>query len=78
MLTATDTEFTMQQAKPLHTKDLMTLLVNTAQWFKANGSTQWSGLLEGIDTHRTEEAIERGDVFVATNGDAISRAECLG
>lgn len=70
--TNSHTTFMMQQAQPIHTEDIMTLLVNTAKWFKANGSSQWNGLLEGIDSHRTEEAVARGDVFIATMNETIA------
>ena len=57
-------QFTMAQAKVGDTENVLSLLVEMAEWFKDNGSTQWNGLLQGIDSHRTEEAIQRGDVFV--------------
>lgn len=57
-------QFTMVQAKIVDTEDVLSLLVETAGWFKDNGSTQWNGLLKGIDSHRADEAVQRGDVFV--------------
>lgn len=57
-------QFTMAQAQVEDTEDVLSLLMETAEWFKDNGSTQWSGLLNGIDAHRTEEAVGRGDVFI--------------
>lgn len=54
----------IQQAKPEQTEAIQQLLVDTAKWFKEKGSTQWNGLLEGIDSHNTPEAIKRGDVYV--------------
>lgn len=56
--------FTMEQATTADTEAILSLLVKTAKWFQKNGSTQWSGLLEGVDTHRTAERIAEGDVFV--------------
>lgn len=64
--------FTMQQAMPLHTEEIIALLTNVAKWFQAKGSDQWSGLLQGIDSHNTKDAIRRGDVFIATEGEAIA------
>lgn len=65
-------ELRMHVAKEQDSGSVMNLLVDTARWFNENGSTQWSGLLEGIDTHHTKEAIKRGDVFVCKDGEVIS------
>lgn len=65
-------QFTMAQAKVEDTENVLSLLEETAEWFKDNGSTQWNGLLEGVDSHRTEEAIGRGDVFVCQVGTEIA------
>lgn len=56
--------FTMRQAQVEDTEEVLSMLVETAEWFQRNGSTQWQDLLKGIDSHRTAEAIEGGDVFV--------------
>ncbi len=40
------------------------LLVRTAEWLRDRGSNQWSGLLEGQDTHDITGSIENGHVFV--------------
>lgn len=37
--------FTMAQAKVEDTAHVLALLVESAEWFQANGSTQWNGLL---------------------------------
>lgn len=47
------------------------LLIESAKWLKAKGSKQWNGILEGKDNHDTKSAIERGDVFYFTKGDAL-------
>lgn len=58
-------KFTMVEAKEVDTKRVQSLLVETAEWFQKNGSTQWRELLEGSDTHNTAAAIKRGDVFIS-------------
>ncbi|MBT9251445.1 GNAT family N-acetyltransferase [Bacillus halotolerans] len=40
------------------------LLVRTAEWLRDRGSDQWSGLLEGHDSHDIVGSIESGLVFV--------------
>lgn len=47
------------------------LLIESAKWLKSKGSKQWNGILEGKDNHDTKSAIERGDVFYFTKGDAL-------
>lgn len=64
--------FTMHQATEKDREHILTLLTETANWFKSKGSSQWSGLLDGIDTHNTANAIERGDVFVCKNNSTIA------
>lgn len=56
---------TMRIAQPDDTESVMALLLETARWLQSKGSDQWSGLLEGKDSHNTPEAIKRGEVFVA-------------
>lgn len=70
--TNTNNIFKMQQATSVHTDEIMSLLMDAAKWFQSKGSDQWSGLLEGIDSHRTDEAVTRGDVFIATQDDVIA------
>ncbi|MWC27973.1 GNAT family N-acetyltransferase [Paenibacillus sp. MMS18-CY102] len=62
------------QAKEDDTAEVMALLIQTAEWFKRNGSTQWSGLLQGEDSHNTKDAIVRGQVYGFRSG---SRANAL-
>ncbi|MBP1973189.1 GNAT family N-acetyltransferase [Cohnella thailandensis] len=57
-------ETTARQALPEDAEAVMELLVQTATWLRSTGSAQWSGLLEGNDSHRTSDAVRRGDVFV--------------
>jgi hypothetical protein len=52
------------QAKEEDTAAVLQLLVNTAEWLKSKGSTQWSALLQGEDSHQTPEAIKRGEVYL--------------
>lgn len=54
----------MKQATKSEAAEIIQLLVDTAKWFQDNGSSQWAPLLKGFDSHHTEEAIQRGDVFV--------------
>ncbi|WP_063845941.1 GNAT family N-acetyltransferase [Paenibacillus sp. FJAT-27812] len=55
---------TVFQARPEDTDAVLQLLVRTAEWLKSKGSTQWSGLLQGEDSHQTPEAIKRGEVYI--------------
>ncbi len=43
------------------------LYLHTAVWLKESGSTQWSGLLQGLDHHNTAAAIRRREVFAFRN-----------
>lgn len=52
-----------QQANTQDTEEIMELLVQTAKWLHSQGSTQWSGLLEGEDSHNMESHISHGEVF---------------
>lgn len=45
-------------------KEVMELLVSAAEWLRDKGSSQWSGLLQGEDTHNMREAIAQGHVFL--------------
>lgn len=60
------------QAKIEDTEAVLQLLVQTAQWLKSKGSTQWSGLLEGDDSHQTPEAIKRGEVYIFMQGNLLA------
>jgi len=51
-------------AEPEDTHEVMSLLVNTAEWLLKRGSSQWSGLLRGEDSHNTPEAVNRGEVYL--------------
>lgn len=64
--------FNMEQATPQDTKEVLALLVNTAKWFQSKGSSQWGDLLKGVDSHRTDERIQAGDVFVCRENGGIS------
>jgi hypothetical protein len=77
MFTRTDHIGTIQsdievfQAREEDTAAVLQLLVNTAEWLKSKGSTQWSGLLQGEDSHRTPEAIKRGEVYIFVQDDTL-------
>ncbi len=43
--------FHICEAKREDAKEVEALLVRTAEWLREQGSSQWSGLLEGKDTH---------------------------
>ncbi|MDO7906961.1 GNAT family N-acetyltransferase [Paenibacillus sp. JX-17] len=40
------------------------LLLDTARWLQSTGSTQWSNLLKGEDSHDTPAAIRREEVIL--------------
>lgn len=69
-------QFTMHQAKVEHTSDILALLVESAKWLQSKGSTQWNALLDGVDSHNTEVAIQRGDVFICKDGEEIAWLCC--
>ncbi|MGG1571686.1 GNAT family N-acetyltransferase [Fictibacillus sp. NRS-1165] len=64
---AVNDEVLAYQASAEDTQEVMGLLVNTAQWLKSKGSTQWSELLEGKDVHGMARSILEGDVFIFKN-----------
>ncbi|MDR4434812.1 GNAT family N-acetyltransferase [Bacillus tequilensis] len=53
------------------------LLVRTAEWLRYRGSTQWSGLLEGQDTHDITGSIESGQVFVFKKDEELAAVVML-
>ncbi|MNV76620.1 Acetyltransferase (GNAT) family protein [compost metagenome] len=59
-------------AQPEDTEEIMSLLVETAEWLRSRGSSQWEGLLEGNDSHDTVGAILRRNVFVFKQGTEIA------
>lgn len=65
-------QYTIGQAQEENTKAILALLLDTAKWLRSKGSTQWSALLNGEDSHDTAGAIKRGDVFVAKAGEETS------
>jgi ribosomal protein S18 acetylase RimI-like enzyme len=54
----------VERASAENTTEVMSLLVNTAEWLLMKGSTQWNGLLKGEDSSNTPEAISRGEVYL--------------
>lgn len=61
-------DFRAVLAEQEDTGAVMALLTETAEWLRSQGSSQWSALLEGEDSHDTVGAIRRGDVFVFRKG----------
>ncbi|OAB46194.1 GNAT family N-acetyltransferase [Paenibacillus glacialis] len=51
------------QANLKDTEDIMRILIGNARWLQSKGSTQWSGLLHGVDSHDMVGSISRGEVF---------------
>ncbi|WP_062110849.1 GNAT family N-acetyltransferase [Bacillus niameyensis] len=64
--------YVMAQAEMEDTDEIILLLRETAEWLSSKGSSQWSGLLTGDDSHDTAGAIERGDVFVCRYRDELA------
>lgn len=67
-----DDRLTAEQAALSDLPQITELLLNTARWLQSQGSDQWSGLLRGEDSHRTPEAVRRGDVFVVKDGAVVA------
>lgn len=61
-----ESQIVIHQATSNDASLIQGILMQTAQWLKSIGSTQWSELLEGKDNHNTPLAIERGEVYYAT------------
>ncbi len=55
--------FRVTSARKDDEEEVMDLLVQAAEWLRDKGSNQWSGLLQGEDTHNMREAIAKGYVF---------------
>jgi len=70
--TRVDDRFAAIQAVPGDYPQIKELLLKTARWLQSQGYGQWSGLLRGEDSHRTEQAVERGNVFVLKNSEDIA------
>lgn len=60
------------QAAPSHAQDVMNLLISVARWLQSKGSTQWSGLLHGNDHHNVTGHIDKGELFMFKDGDALA------
>ncbi|WP_028612336.1 GNAT family N-acetyltransferase [Paenibacillus harenae] len=60
------------QANEEDTPAVLQLLVRTAEWLQSKGSTQWNGLLRGEDSHRTPEAVKRGEVYIFIQGSVLA------
>ncbi|MGO4548319.1 GNAT family N-acetyltransferase [Paenibacillus sp. 2TAB23] len=60
------------RARPEDTEAVLQLLVQTAEWLRSKGSRQWSGLLQGEDSHQTPEAIKRGEVYLFMQGSMLA------
>lgn len=62
----------VHQAKTEDMEAVLQLLVSTAEWLKSKGSSQWNALLRGEDSHRTPEAIGRGEVYLFKRGGVLA------
>ncbi|MDR9852414.1 GNAT family N-acetyltransferase [Paenibacillus sp. VCA1] len=60
------------QARPEDKMAVNSLMVQAAAWLQGKGSKQWHELLAGEDRHGVAEAVDRGDVFIFKQGDALA------
>ncbi|WP_138756185.1 GNAT family N-acetyltransferase [Paenibacillus sinopodophylli] len=60
------------QARFEDTEAVQGLLIQKAEWLRSRGSQQWSGLLQGEDSHQTSEAIGRGEVYLFMQGSMLA------
>lgn len=59
---AAEKEIQAFQATMRNEDEIRELVLQTARWLRSTGSTQWSGLLSGDDSHNLSGAIQRGEV----------------
>ncbi|MCY9107907.1 GNAT family N-acetyltransferase [Bacillus atrophaeus] len=72
-ITETDVDsFHICEAKREDAKEVEALLVRIAEWLREQGSSQWSGLLEGKDTHNMLGSIADGHVFLFKEAEALA------
>ncbi|AKL75321.1 GNAT family N-acetyltransferase [Bacillus velezensis] len=64
--------FRVTSARKDDAKEVMDLLMQAAEWLRDKGSNQWSGLLQGEDTHNMREAIAQGYVFLFRQNEELA------
>ncbi|MCB5336198.1 hypothetical protein JTE87_03117 [Bacillus amyloliquefaciens] len=64
--------FRVTSARKDDEEEVMDLLVQAAEWLRDKGSNQWSGLLQGEDTHNMREAIAKGYVFLFRQNEELA------
>lgn len=65
-------QFEVAMAQPEDTENIISLLIEIAEWLSSRGLSQWGGLLEGNDSHDTVGAIQNGNVFIFKLGTEIA------
>lgn len=58
-------EIIIRQADEKDWPQVHDLLIQVARWLSEQGSAQWNGLLEGQDSHQTQERIKENQVYIA-------------
>ncbi|MBP1048497.1 GNAT family N-acetyltransferase [Enterococcus sp. BWM-S5] len=61
----------MKKAVEIDGSIVMDMLRDTALWLKGKGSSQWGDVLEGTDKHNLLGAVQRGDVYLFSEGEEI-------
>lgn len=56
-------KLTLHTVQKTEDKVVLTVLKETAEWLKKQGSSQWSDLLDGKDKHQILESINKKQVF---------------
>ncbi|QJC53726.1 GNAT family N-acetyltransferase [Paenibacillus albicereus] len=56
--------FAAEIVTPATAAEASELLVGIARWLRGTGSSQWSGLLEGQDSHGLDDAVRRGEAVL--------------
>lgn len=72
LLPEINNQFRVAVAQSEDAEEVMSLMVEIAEWLNSQGSSQWGGLLEGKDDHDTIGAIQRKNVFVFKQGTDIA------
>ncbi|WP_181429482.1 GNAT family N-acetyltransferase [Enterococcus plantarum] len=57
----------LKQVTIEETQIAMSVLKESAEWLKEQGSNQWSEVLQGEDKHGLEEAVTKGEVYFFYN-----------
>lgn len=61
----------IERAATTDSRQALRLLIETAEWLRGKGSSQWSDVLEGADKHGLAEAVQRGDVYYYYNHEEL-------